>query len=288
MAARSKAYQKVFQAEQASDPGIIKTIFGSPKMALIWTPIRLYVGWQWITAGIEKVNNPAWTRSGTALKGFWANVVKVDPGQKGAAIHYGWYHDFLKYMLDNSWYTWFAKLIAFGETAIGLALIVGAFVGIAAFFGAMMNFNFMLAGSASTNPVMFGLAILLVLAWKVAGFIGADYYLLQALGTPWKLGAVAHVRERGGKPAGIGRVVAGFAAFAVVFGAAAGLAIVANNQFNVERDVLGFVGPFAGYVITAAGVVAAWLVTETVVHYTHTFSLARKSERPESGRRRAA
>ena len=134
MAARSKAYQKVFQAEQASDPGIIKTIFGSPKMALIWTPIRLYVGWQWITAGIEKVNNPAWTRSGTALKGFWANVVKVDPGQKGAAIHYGWYHDFLKYMLDNSWYTWFAKLIAFGETAIGLALIVGAFVGIAAFF----------------------------------------------------------------------------------------------------------------------------------------------------------
>jgi hypothetical protein len=63
---------------------------------------------------------------------------------------------------------------------------------------------------------------------------------------------------------------------------------VANNQFNVERDVLGFVGPFAGYVITAAGVVAAWLVTETVVHYTHTFSLARKSERPESGRRRAA
>jgi thiosulfate dehydrogenase [quinone] large subunit len=44
----------------------------------------------------------------------------------------------------------------------------------------------MLAGSASTNPVLFFLAVLLILAWKVAGFIGADYFLLNWIGTPWK------------------------------------------------------------------------------------------------------
>lgn len=28
-------------------------------------------------------------------------------------------------MLDQGWYTWFAKVITFGELAIGVALIVG-------------------------------------------------------------------------------------------------------------------------------------------------------------------
>ena len=75
-----------------------------------------------------------------------------------------------------------------GELLIGLALIVGAFTGIAAFFGGFMNWNFMMAGSASINPVLFTLSILLILAWKTAGWIGLDRFLLPALGTPWRRG----------------------------------------------------------------------------------------------------
>jgi thiosulfate dehydrogenase [quinone] large subunit len=93
-------------------------------------------------------------------------------------------------MLDNGWYSWFAKLIAWGEVLVGLGLLVGALVGIAAFFGTVMNFSFMLAGSASSNPVLFGLAVFLVLAWKVAGFWGIDRQLLPALGTPWQRGVL--------------------------------------------------------------------------------------------------
>lgn len=198
MALAHRINRRVYRTEPLPDPGFVKTIFGSPKLAALFLLLRLYIGWQWLTAGIEKVNSPAWTPSGTALKGFWLSATKVDAGAKGAAIHYGWYHDFLTYMLNDQWYTWFARLIAFGETAIGIALIVGAFVGVAAFFGAFMNFNFMLAGSASINPVLFGLAILLVLGWKVAGYLGADYYLLPAVGTPWKPGHVLDfARERG-------------------------------------------------------------------------------------------
>ena len=55
----------------------------------------------------------------------------------------------------------------------------------AAFFGALMNMNFMLAGSASTNPVLFFLAVGLMLGWKVAGYYGADRVLLPLVGIPW-------------------------------------------------------------------------------------------------------
>jgi len=81
-------------------------------------------------------------------------------------------------------------LVSYGELLVGVALVLGAFVGIAAFFGALMNWNFMMAGAASTNPVLFTLAILLLLAWKIAGYIGLDYYLLALLGTPWRPGGV--------------------------------------------------------------------------------------------------
>jgi thiosulfate dehydrogenase [quinone] large subunit len=73
-----------------------------------------------------------------------------------------------------------------GEFLVGVALILGAFTGIAAFFGGLMNWNFMMAGSASTNPLLVLAAVGLILAWKVSGTIGADFFLLRWVGTPWR------------------------------------------------------------------------------------------------------
>jgi thiosulfate dehydrogenase (quinone) large subunit len=42
-----------------------------------------------------------------------------------------------------------------------------------------------MAGAASTNAVLFTLAVLLMLAWKVAGWYGLDRFLLPLIGTPW-------------------------------------------------------------------------------------------------------
>ena len=81
-------------------------------------------------------------------------------------------------------------MITFGEMLIGVGLIVGALVGIAAFFGVVMNMSFLLSGSVSVNPVFLTLGILLIMAWKVAGWFGLDRWLLPALGTPWKAGAI--------------------------------------------------------------------------------------------------
>ena len=86
---------------------------------------------------------------------------------------------------------WFAWLITVGEMAVGVGLIVGLLTGVAAFFGVTMNMSFLLAGSASTNPVMAMLAIGVILAWKVAGYYGLDRWVLPFLGTPWKPGPAA-------------------------------------------------------------------------------------------------
>ncbi len=45
-----------------------------------------------------------------------------------------------------------------------------------------------MAGSASTNGMLFAIATWLVLAWRNAGWIGLDRWLLPALGTPWRPG----------------------------------------------------------------------------------------------------
>jgi thiosulfate dehydrogenase (quinone) large subunit len=170
---------------QVEDPLGWRLLLGNVFFALFWLPIRFFVGRDWLSAGWHKVTDPEWTQGGTALQAYWQRAVTV-PEQGRPAITYDWFRQVLQFMLDNGWYTWFAKLIAFGEVLVGLGLLVGALVGIAAGFGTVMNFSFMLAGSASSNPVLFGLAVFLVLAWKVAGFWGLDRWLLSAVGTPWQ------------------------------------------------------------------------------------------------------
>lgn len=174
-----------FTGRTIEDPPIAKFLFSDVRSSLIWLPIRLWLGYQWIDASLHKISNPAWTVTGEALKGFWVNAVKV-PETGKPPIAFDWYREFLNGLLQAKAYSWFGPLVAYGELLVGIALIIGAFVGVAAFFGLLMNFNFIMAGAASTNGLLLIVAAVLVLAWKVAGYIGADYVLLRWLGVPWK------------------------------------------------------------------------------------------------------
>jgi thiosulfate dehydrogenase [quinone] large subunit len=167
------------------EPPLAHLLFSTTKFAWLWAIVRIYLGYQWIEAGWHKITGGGWLDGGAALQGYWTKAAAIPAAPAKPAITYDWYRAFIQFMLDNGWYSWFASLIAVGEFLIGAALIAGAFVGIAAFFGALMNWNFIMAGSASTNPMLLVLGIVLVLAWKVAGWYGLDRYLLPLLGTPW-------------------------------------------------------------------------------------------------------
>jgi thiosulfate dehydrogenase [quinone] large subunit len=173
------------KGEVVQDPPFVTKFLSDPRAAWLFLPLRIWLGYQWVSASLHKIGSPDWVITGNALKGFWAGAVAI-PATGRPAITFDWYRAFLQYMLDIQAYTWFAKLVAYGELLIGIGLILGAFTGIAAFFGGLMNWNFMMAGSASTNPLLFVCAVAIILGWKVAGYIGADYFLLRYIGTPWR------------------------------------------------------------------------------------------------------
>ncbi|GAB1422594.1 DoxX family membrane protein [Anaerolineales bacterium] len=177
-----------------STPNFISNLFSDIRFSWLWLIVRVLIGWTWFQSGTGKLGNPAWMDGGAALKGFWTAAVQV-PEEGKAQITYGWYRDFLQSLLGAEAYTWFGPLIAIGETVMGIALIVGAFVGIFAFISAFANMNFMLAGVTSTNPLMFLGGILLILAWQIAGYIGLDYWLLAKLRTPWDWQKEKELRE---------------------------------------------------------------------------------------------
>jgi len=169
-----------------------KFLFSNTKMAWFWFIVRLYVGWEWLVAGWGKVFNPAWTGggAGTALSGFVNGAL-----QKTAGLHpdvTSWYAAFLQNTVLPHAKVW-SYAVAYGEVLVGVGLIVGCFVGIAAFFGLFMNLNYLLAGTVSTNPILFVLSIGLILAWKIAGYWGLDRYVLPKFGVPWRSGQVYKV-----------------------------------------------------------------------------------------------
>ena len=165
------------------EPRLSKFLFASRAMAPVWAIVRIYLGWQWLSSGWGKVQNPAWVgaEAGGAVRGFLMGALERAQGERPSVP--GWY----AWMIENIFLpnaAFFGHMVAFGELLVGIALIVGFLTGISAFLGGLMNITFLLAGTVSSNPVMFILATWLVLAWRVAGYYGLDYWVLPWLGAP--------------------------------------------------------------------------------------------------------
>jgi uncharacterized membrane protein YphA (DoxX/SURF4 family) len=138
----------------------------------ILTVLRLYLGYSWISGGIGKLTSGGFDASGF-LKGAIANPVK---GPDGAVV-FGWYVDFLKHFaLPNV--DIFNVIVPWGETLIGLGLILGCLTTAAMFFGLVMNFSFFLAGTVSHNPRDIFLGFIILTAGYNAGKIGLDRWVV--------------------------------------------------------------------------------------------------------------
>jgi thiosulfate dehydrogenase [quinone] large subunit len=181
--------------KRIEDPPVALALFGDVRWAWVWLILRLYAGWEWLQAGWGKLHSVAWTgpQAGASIAGFVNGALSQASGAHPNVQ--AWYATFLRdAVLPHA--VIFSYLVSWGEFLVGIALILGIFTGIAAFFGSFMNMNYLLAGAVSTNPILLAIATWLVLAWKIAGWWGLDRWILPALGTPWSPGYVFH--ETGG------------------------------------------------------------------------------------------
>ncbi|MBV8424513.1 MAG: DoxX family membrane protein [Candidatus Eremiobacteraeota bacterium] len=169
------------------DAPVVRALFDDTRWAWVWLIVRLYVGWQWFSEGIEKAQSPAWTGShaGSFLT-MWVTKALAKTGGPHPDVQW-WYAAFLKSVVLPHAAAW-SWIVTCGETLVGLGLLLGLFTGIAAFFGTVMNGSYLLAGTVSMNPILFAGASLLVLAWRTAGWFGLDRWVLPWLGTPWQPG----------------------------------------------------------------------------------------------------
>ncbi len=172
---------------QIPEPPLAKFLFADTRFAWLWLIIRVYVGWSWLLAGWEKLQSPVWvgSKAGVAIQGFLTGALNKTTG-----LHpdvQGWYADFLNGFVSQH-AVGFSYAVTYGEILVGIALILGIFTGIAAFFGSFMNMNFLLAGTVSVNPILLFLQLFIILAWRIAGWYGIDRFMMPELGAPWKPG----------------------------------------------------------------------------------------------------
>jgi thiosulfate dehydrogenase [quinone] large subunit len=138
----------------------------------ILTVLRLYLGYSWFTAGLGKLTGGGFDAAGF-LKGAIANPVKGPDGN----MVYSWYVNFLEsFALPNI--DVFNFIVPWGETLIGLGLLLGCLTTAAMFFGLVMNFSFFLAGTVSHNPTDIFLGFVILTAGYNAGRIGLDRWVV--------------------------------------------------------------------------------------------------------------
>lgn len=140
----------------------------------ILTFLRVYVGWKWLSAGWGKVTGEPFNAGG------YLNGSLNNPVMNGEELMYPTYVSFLENVaIPNA--DLFSFMVAWGEVLVGIGLILGVFTTAAAFFGVMMNFSFMFAGTVSSNPWLVLISMFILAAGANAGRFGGDRWVLPYL-----------------------------------------------------------------------------------------------------------
>jgi thiosulfate dehydrogenase (quinone) large subunit len=135
--------------------------------AVGWTAMRVWLGIMWIQAGAAKLwgaENPAFLHNnGAAVAGFASHGVPA----------YTWWGSFLNsFVVPNS--GWIAILVAFGEFAIGVALVAGLFTRVAALGSLALLFTYVMSGTASVCAFYALFAIVILVMWRTSSWLGVD------------------------------------------------------------------------------------------------------------------
>ena len=157
-----------------------------PIISGVWTVLRIWLGIQWVMGGWGKLTSGEFNAGGF-IQGAIAKAGGDHPAVQG------WYASFLENVaLPNA--ELFSFFVQWGEILVGVGLILGAATIPALIAGAFMNLNFLLAGTISTNPVFYTIAIILLFAGAGAYNYGVDRF------------AIPFIKEWIGKDKGNGKI----------------------------------------------------------------------------------
>lgn len=158
-------------------------------VGIVWLIARLWLGYEWLMAGIEKSfgeGSAVWVgdKAGVAVTGFLKGAIGksalapgFDPVKNPHPAVQTWYAELVQnFFLPNA--VLFSYLVAYGEVLVGLALILGIFTHFSALMGVLMNLAYLFAGTTSTNPQLLVVGLTIVLIGGTAvGYYGIDYFL---------------------------------------------------------------------------------------------------------------
>jgi uncharacterized membrane protein YphA (DoxX/SURF4 family) len=184
------------ETPQVTAPGAIRTdqlthgalelpwtrwLFRSRQAGILWLIVRLWLGWQWFSAGWGKLTAAGygnWFSHPTGLRGFIAGANSSYDHRAQAHGHaqvsYGWYLHILNGIDAHA--QLFSRVVTLSELAVGIGLLVGCLTGIAAAGGVALNIMYITGGSAGPNasPLPDRLRVSRVTAGTLVVARGAD------------------------------------------------------------------------------------------------------------------
>ena len=125
--AQRKEGSEMKETVHIEEPKVARFLFTSPAAAPIWLVARIWLGYQWLHAGWEKITGTesgwhwaftpqSWLKTSAGLKGF-AGFALTNAKGPHAAVNYGWYAAFLRW-IERSGAGFLAPVIAIGEFVV--------------------------------------------------------------------------------------------------------------------------------------------------------------------------
>ena len=207
-------------------------------------PLRLFLGVTFLFAGLQKLANPNFFRSSSPTS-IHAQLIGAE---RSSPIH-----GLLSHLVSIA--PAVGLVIALGEVAIGLGVLVGLWIRVAAAAGMVLSFGLFLTASFHSSPYYTGSDIVFFFAWTplaLAGAAGApalDTWLARPAAATDRQGGVAR-RDVLSKGAVAG-IVAGV--FVVVSGLAAALGRLVGGAAATTQGSNALAG--GGAATTAPGAV---------------------------------
>lgn len=169
------------QATVAPAPPLLQRAFARKEDAWIWLPVRILVAYQWLSAALAQFNDNDWWQTGAKLQQIWIRWLASDAHPDRPLDIY---KNFINTLITSDSAGWIAKIVVGIEVVAGIAVLLGAFTGLAALAGTLLVPYFALFELPIGNPLIVVLAIMLMMSWKVSGYWGVDRYLFDDLHEP--------------------------------------------------------------------------------------------------------